>query len=162
MGHSLVLLLRVVHIVGAAFWLGGIMVLGLFLLPAARKVGTSGQEMLVEVMMRRKLAVYLPLAAVLTTLAGLALFWNNVSLSGGAWARSPMGKGMSFGAATAILAAIIGMGISSPAARKLVTSGASLSPEERARLAKRAGLGSQVALVLLLIAALAMSVARYL
>ena len=36
------------------------------------------------------------------------------------------------------------------------------TPEERARLAKRAGLGSQAALVLLLIAALAMSVARYL
>jgi uncharacterized membrane protein len=162
MGHSLVLLFRVVHILGAVFWLGGIIVLGLFLLPAARKVGPNGQEMLVEVMMRRKLGIYLPVAAVLTTLAGLALFWNNMKLSGGAWAHSAMGRGMSFGAASAILGAIIGMGVASPAARKMVTSGASLAPEERARLAKRAGLGSQVALVLLLIAALAMSVARYL
>ncbi|MDB4883661.1 MAG: hypothetical protein JWL95_2427 [Gemmatimonadetes bacterium] len=168
MDTLLLMLLRVVHIGAGLFWVGAMIILALFILPAARSAGPTGQQVMVDIMMTRRLAVYLPISAVLSTLAGLTLFWRNDSLSGGAWARSPMGTGMSVGAAAAILAAIIGMGVSSPAARKLVRAGtpgaggATLTPEQRASLQRRVTLGSTSAMVLLIIATLAMSVARYL
>jgi uncharacterized membrane protein len=163
---SLLMLLRVIHIGAGIFWVGGVVVVGVFVMPAARATGASGQQMLMDIMLKRKLATYLPIAAMLTTLAGLTLFWRNESLSGGVWAQSSMGKGMSFGAAAAILAAIAGMAIAAPSAKKLARSGAPgtepLTPQQLESLQRRAALGSQAAMVLLIVATLAMAVSRYL
>ena len=162
MNDAMLLVLRTVHILGGLFWVGGAFVVGLFILPAARALGPAGMPVIQHIMLRRKLAVYLPVSAVLTVLAGAALYWNDMRLSGGAWRTSPMGQGMTFGAAVALLAVVAGMGIASPAAKKLAMGGASLSDEERTRLGKRAAIGSQASMVLLLIATVAMAVARYL
>jgi uncharacterized membrane protein len=163
---SLLMLLRVIHIGSGIFWVGGVVVVGVFVMPAARATGVSGQQMLMDIMLKRKLATYLPIAAVLTTLAGLTLFWRNESLSGGVWAQSSMGKGMSFGAAAAILAAILGMAVAAPSAKKLARSampGAeALTPQQVESLQRRAELGSQGAMILLIVATLAMAVSRYL
>lgn len=162
----LLMLLRVVHIGAGIFWVGGVIVAGLFIMPAARATGASGQQVLMDIMLKRKLATYLPLAAVLTTLAGITLFWRNQALTGGMWVQSGMGKGMSFGAAAAILASIFGMGISAPSAKKLALSalpGAEpLSPQQLASLQRRAALGSQASMILLIVATLAMAMSRYL
>jgi uncharacterized membrane protein len=158
-------LLRAIHIVGAVFWVGGVMMVALFVLPSARAVGPNGQQMLQEIMLRRKLSVYLIVAAIITTLAGLVLYGRNMSLTAGAWARSPMGIGMSVGAICAILAVIIGMSIAAPAAKKMAAAGAPGAPtmtdEERSRLQRRMGLAANSVLVLLLVAALLMATARY-
>ena len=163
---SLVVLLRVIHIGAGIFWVGGVIVAGMFIMPAARAGGASGQQVLMDIMLKRKLAVYLPIAAVLTTLAGLTLFWHNESISNGVWAQSSMGRGMSVGAAAAILAAIFGMGLSAPSAKKLARSAmpgaAPLSPQQIASLQRRAAIGSVAAMILLVVATLAMAVARYL
>ena len=166
MDHPVVLfLLRDIHIVGAVFWVGGVVVLTLFVLPAARSTAPSGQQMLMDIMLRRKLSVYLIVAAILTTLAGLLLYGRNMSLSGGAWGRSSMGIGMTIGAICSIIAVIIGMSISAPAAKKLAGAGAPgatpLSDEERNRLQRRGELASHIVLFLLAIAALTMATARY-
>jgi uncharacterized membrane protein len=162
----LVQLLRVIHIGAGLFWVGGVIIIGAFIFPAARAAGATGQQVLMDIMLKRKLATYLPIAAALTTLAGLTLFWRNESLSGGTWSRSPMGTGMSVGAAAAILAAIIGMGVASPAARKMaranIPGAEPLSPEKRGSLQRRAELGSQAAMALLIVSTVAMAVARYL
>ena len=166
MNDALLLTLRTVHILAGVFWVGGVFVAGLFILPAARAVGPAGMPVIQHIMMRRKLAVYLPISAVLTVLAGAALYWRDMSLSGGAWRRSPMGMGMTFGAAAAIVAVILGMGIAAPAAKKLSAAGAPgaapLSEEERTRLGKRAALGSTASMAFLLVATVAMAIARYL
>ncbi len=103
--------------------------------------------------------------AIATTLAGILLMLRNISLTGGAWARSPMGIGISIGATTAILALIVGMTVSAPAAKRLggpPQPGATpLSDEERSRLMRRTAIASQVVLILLAISALTMATARY-
>lgn len=162
MNETLLLILRTVHILAGIFWVGGAFIVGLFILPAVRAMGPAGMPVIQQIMLGRKLVVYLPVSAVLTVLAGAALYWNDMALSGGAWRTSPMGQGMTFGAAAAILAVVAGMGIASPASKKLATSGPTLSDGERARLGKRAAIGSQAAMVLLFIASVAMAVARYL
>jgi len=114
---------------------------------------------------KRKLPVYLMSLGILTTLAGVLLMMRNVSLTGGAWARSPMGIGISIGAAAAILALIVGMSISAPAAKRLggppKPGAAPLTEEQRAALMRRLGLGGRATFVLLCIAALFMATARY-
>ena len=166
MDHPVVLfLLRAIHIIAGVFWVGGVAVFTLFVVPSARSAGPPGLQMLMEIMVRRKLSAYLIVSAIVTTLAGLVLYGRNMSLSAGAWARSPMGIGMSIGAACAIIAVIIGMTVNAPAARKMAAAGApggpAMSPEERARLQHRSGVGTVVVLFLLAIAVLTMATARY-
>jgi len=157
-------LLRAIHIVGGVLWVGGVVVVALFLLPATQALGPAAQPVMQFIMGRRKLPVYLMMLGILTTLAGLLLMMRNVSLTDGAWARSPMGIGISIGAASAILALIIGMTVSAPAAKRLGPprpGAAPLTDEERAALTKRLALGGRMTFVLLSISALFMATARY-
>ena len=166
MDNAVVLfLLRAIHVVGGVLWVGGVVVVTFYLLPATLAVGPAAQPMMQFIMGRRKLSVYLMLVAILTTLAGVLLMVRNISLTDGAWARSPMGIGISAGAAAAILALIVGMAVNAPAAKRM--SGPPkpgvppLTDEERAGLMRRIAFGSRVTMILLSIAALLMATARY-
>ena len=165
MDNSIVLfLLRAIHVVGGVLWVGGVVVVAFFLLPATQSLGPAAQPVMQFIMGRRKLPVYFMVLGILTTLAGLVLMWRNISLTDGLWARSPMGMGISAGAAAAILALIVGMAISAPTAKKLgpPTPGAApLTDEQRGALMKRLALGGRITLVLLSISALFMATARY-
>jgi len=165
MDNSIVLfLLRAIHVVGGVLWVGGVVVVAFFLLPATQALGPAAQPVMQFIMGRRKLPVYLMVLGILTTLAGLLLMMRNVSLTDGAWARSPMGIGISIGAAAAILALIVGMTVSAPAAKRLGPPKAGAPPltdEQRAALMKRLALGGRVTFILLSISALFMATARY-
>jgi uncharacterized membrane protein len=166
MDNAVVLfLLRAIHVVGGVLWVGGVVVVSLFLTPAVQTLGPAAQPVLAFIMGKRKLPVYLMMLGILTTLAGVLLMMRNVKLTAGAWARSPMGIGISVGAAAAILALIIGMTVSAPTARRVggpPKPGATpLTDEERARLMRRLSLAGSATLTLLLIAALFMATARY-
>lgn len=166
MDHPAVLfLLRTIHVVGGVLWVGGLVIVSFFLVPASRTLGPAAQPMLQDIMGRRKLPMYLMSVAIATTLAGILLMVRNVSLTDGAWARSPMGIGISIGAATAIVALLIGMTVTAPAAKRLggppKPGGTPLSDEERARLMRRTAIGSRVVLLLLAVSALTMATARY-
>ena len=166
MDNAIVLfLLRAIHVVGGILWVGGVVVVGLFLTPAVQTLGPAAQPVMQFIMGKRKLPVYLMSLGILTTLAGVLLMMRNVKLTGGAWARSPMGVGISIGAAAAILALIVGMSISAPAAKRLggppKPGAAPLTEEQRAALMRRLGLGGRATFVLLCIAALFMATARY-
>lgn len=162
---AVLFLLRVIHIVGGIMWVGGLMLITFYFLPASRSLGPMSQPMMQELMGRRKLPVYLMTLAIATTLAGILLMIRNISLTDGAWARSPMGIGISVGATAAILAVIIGMTVSAPAAKRLggppKPGEAPMTDEERARLMRRAAVASRVVLVLLSISAITMATARY-
>jgi uncharacterized membrane protein len=165
MDNAIVLfLLRAIHIVGGILWVGGVVVISLFLTPAVQVLGPAAQPVMQFIMGKRKLPVYLMSLGILTTLAGILLMMRNVSLTGGAWARSPMGIGISIGASAAILALIVGMTVSAPAAKRLgppKPGAAPLSDQERAALMRRLSLGGKATLILLCIAALFMATARY-
>ena len=162
---AVLFLLRTIHVVGGILWVGGLVLLTFYFLPASRSLGPAAQPIMQELMGRRKLPVYLMSVAIATTLAGILLMIRNMSLTGGAWARSPMGIGISIGATAAIIAVIIGMTVSSPAAKRLggpPTPGAPpMSDEERGRLMRRTAVASRVVLTLLAISAVTMATARY-
>jgi uncharacterized membrane protein len=165
MDNSVVLfLLRAIHIVGGVLWVGGVVIVAFFLLPATQTLGPAAQPVMQFIMGKRKLPVYLMALGIVTTLAGLLLMMRNVSLTDGAWARSPMGIGISIGAAAAILALIVGMTVSAPAAKRLGPprpGAAPLTDEQRAALTRRLALGGRTTFVLLSISTLFMATARY-
>lgn len=165
MDNAVVLfLLRAIHVVGGVMWVGGVVLVTLFLLPATQSLGPAAQPVMQFIMGRRKLPVYFMLLGILTTLAGVLLMMRNISLSNGLWSRSPMGIGISVGAAAAILALLVGMLVSAPAAKRLGPprpGAAPLTDEQRDALLKRLGLASRTTFVLLCIAALFMATARY-
>lgn len=166
MDNAVVLfLLRAIHVVGGVLWVGGVVIVAFFLLPATRDVGPAAQPMMQHIMGRRKLPVYLMTVGILTTVAGLLLMWRSISLSGGTWARSPMGIGISIGATAALIALVVGMTVSAPAARRLSAppsaGGAPLSDAERGALMRRVSIGSRATLAFLAVAALFMATARY-
>lgn len=165
MDNAIVLfLLRAIHIVGGVLWVGGVVFVTLFLLPATQALGPAAQPMMQFIMGRRKLSIYLMVLGLITTLAGALLMARNVSGSNGVWARSAMGIGMSIGAASAILALIVGLTVNMPAAKRLgppKPGAAPITDEQRAALMGRIALGSRIVFVLLVIAALLMATARY-
>jgi uncharacterized membrane protein len=165
MDNAIVLfLLRAIHVVGGVLWVGGVVLVTLFLMPATQALGPAAQPVMQFIMGKRKLPVYFMGLGIVTTLAGLLLMMRDISLTNGLWARTPMGIGISIGAAAAILALLVGMAVSAPAARRLGPSKpgtAPISDEERAALMKRLSVSSRMTFVFLCIAALFMATARY-
>ena len=158
-------LLRAIHIFVGVFWIGSVLLVTFYLLPASRATGPAGGQFLQELMLRRKLPVHLIWSGFITILAGVGLYMRNMSLSHGAWARSPMGIGISIGAVASILGLMIGMTVNGPTAKRMAMAnlpgGTPLSDAERAALARRLQIGSTVTTLLLVIAVVTMATARY-
>jgi uncharacterized membrane protein len=170
--HSVVILLRVIHVVGGVFWAGTLLFVALFLEPSVREAGPDGAKVM-QGLTRRNFMVVMPVVAVLTMLAGFGLLEE---ASGGFhpdWMGSPIGITFSLGAAIAIVAFVIGVTVVRPATVKLGTLAPQLmqTPEGPARealqaqvqrLRNRMRIGGRVVAGLLAITAIAMAVARYL
>jgi len=158
-------LLRAIHIFAGVFWIGSVLLVTFYLLPAARNTGAAGGQVLQELMLKRKLPAHLIWAGFVTILAGIGLFMRNMSLSHGAWARSPMGIGISIGALAGILGLMVGMTVNGPTAKRLALAGQPggnpLSDSERAALARRLRIGTLATTALLVIAVITMATARY-
>jgi uncharacterized membrane protein len=163
------ILLRIVHIGSAILWAGGSVFIERFVQPTANALGPAGEQFMTG-MVRRRMAVYFPIVAGLTVLAGSVLYWHDASgdvigyLTGG-------GPGTVFGiggiaAWIGFIVGAIGIG---PNANKLARAGAEMARtgptpdlEAEANTARaaihRAG---QIGLVMLAIAIVTMASARY-
>ncbi|HEY9015009.1 MAG TPA: hypothetical protein VIM84_08095 [Gemmatimonadales bacterium] len=170
-GTALTIVLRLVHILAGIFWVGSIFLLVGFLAPAVRASGPEAGRFMQHLMLRRRLSASLGIAMGLTVLSGIAMYARLASATHGAWAGSRPGIVFGFGGLAAILGGIVGGMISGPTARKMVALGqeaaqrGGLSADqqvEMARLQSRSAFASVLTAALLLVAATAMAVARYL
>jgi uncharacterized membrane protein len=170
MSTTSVQLLRVLHVLGGAVWLGTVLFLVVYLLPTLKAIGpTSGQVM--AQMVDRKFPIYMMVIPIITVLSGLGLYWVDSAGFSGQWSRSGPGMTFSFGATCAIIVVILGMSVNAPAGKKLGDLGAVVrarggppTPEEQgemARLQNKLTRATQAAAVLLILAGGAMAVARY-
>ncbi|MEO7457167.1 MAG: hypothetical protein ABIY52_12965 [Gemmatimonadaceae bacterium] len=168
--NSVLMLLRLIHIVVGMFWVGGAVFIAWFLVPAIRGAGPAGGAVIGQ-LQERKMSMYIMFFAIFTILSGLGLYWNDSAGFGSAWRNSGPGRTFGLGAAFAIVTMILGMTVNSPTAKKLGELGASMkaaggppNAEQQAemlRLQMRLGKAGFAAAVLLTCAAAAMSVARY-
>ena len=102
--NIVMIVLRLIHIIAGVFWVGTAFLIAWFLMPAQRATGMAGMTFVEELMLRKKLRVYLILTMVLTILSGLAMYGRYMMLSHGQWGSSTMAKVLGFGALCGIVA----------------------------------------------------------
>lgn len=163
--------LRLIHILAGVFWAGTVFFFASFLLPSMRDAGPAAGAISKQLIVVRKYPRAIMAIAILTTLSGFGLYGLDISMSGGAFARSRAGMVFGLGGVAAVLAIIIGMIIMTPTAKKLAELGAQIqaggkppTPEqtaEQGRLQKKMGMGTQIGAFLLFICVVCMAIGRY-
>jgi uncharacterized membrane protein len=164
-------LLRVMHIVLGVCWVGAVVFIAAFLVPSVRATGPGGAAIMRELVQERRMSLWLLVAAVLTVLSGIGLYWVDSAGFQSAWLGSGPGRAFGLGGVLAVAGAAVGMGISAPTGRRLAQVAAPIqaerrppTPEEAAQIAAlqhRINRATNVTAGLLLLAAVAMAVARY-
>ena len=170
MPQSLLVAFRFLHIVAGAVWVGAVVLVAFFLMPAVIASGPAGGQVMKQFGDRKYPQAMMALMAI-TVLSGLGLMWEMSMRSSGSWFSSPMGRTISLGAALAIVAAVFGMVVARPTAMRIQQLGGEIqarggpptaeqSAQMKALQAKMLR-GSQIVAVLLLLAVAAMATARY-
>lgn len=164
------LVLRVVHVVGAIIWVGSGVLMGIFLAPALASLGpTAGQVM--GALQKRKMMTVLPIVAILTILSGIRLMQITSSGFSADYFATTSGKVFAASGLAGILAFLVGIVFNRPIAMKMGQLNQAMSSDpvskeaiaaEVKRLQQRAATYGVVVLALLLLAAVGMAVARYL
>lgn len=165
------MVLRLIHVLGGAFWLGAAVTLFLFLQPTARATSPEGQRFMLHLLRDRHFSEVVLVAAVLTGLAGAILFWRDTNGLELELMTRPEGLGFTVGALAGGITLLVFLFVGYPAGRRLIAISTRLEAERRPpsedeqralaaaqRTLNRTG---SVVLVLLIIAAAAMATARY-
>jgi uncharacterized membrane protein len=164
-------LLRLLHVVVGAFWVGTVLFVALFLMPGLRAVGPGAAPLMTHLVQARRLPIVLLTSAWITLLSGAALAWHDAGPLGFRWFSVGPGRVFGIGAVLAFVATMVGMLVNAPTARRIgmisgraQAAGRPPSAEEQqelGRLQARMTKASNVAAVLLVLALMAMAVARY-
>ena len=164
------LVFRLLHIVSAILWVGGALLVFLYLEPAATKLGPAASAFMDELIGNRKLPMYFAVASTLAVIAGAVLYVRGaggLALWGGT-----TGTVLTVGAVTALIAWIGGNAFIPRGFMELGKLGAEAaaaggppSAELQARIhavQERLRMIGVIDTVLLLIALVAMESAKYL
>ena len=163
-------LLRTIHIVTGVIWVGGVFFMAVFLLPSARAIGPAAGPMMSQLTLVRQFPKWLLIAGSFTLVAGFWLYGIASSGAPGYMASGPA-KVYGVGALFALAAWFMGMTMNAPLAKRLgalgariAASGAPPTASEKAEMSAmqwRLGGLSMIAATLLILATVAMAVARY-
>jgi hypothetical protein len=163
------IVLRLIHILGAILWLGSGLFTTFFLQPAMIKAGPAAAGPIVANLQQRRVFTILPIVALLTILSGIRLMMI-VSAGNPQWFGSPMGRTFSISGALGILSFLTTIIIARPATVRMGTLSQSPVPDGASKearaaeiraLQKRAAWATHTAVGLLILAAAGMAVARY-
>jgi len=163
----LIWLLRIIHIVGGIFWVGGTLIMTFFIGPTLGAIGESGQTFIGHLMNNLKFSNRMSAAAGSTILAGFILYWIDSQGFTSAWMSSGAGRGFGIGAAFALIGFVFGI-MSGRSARAMAQLGAQMqgkpSPGQLTKMQetrKRQATFSTIAAVTLVLATIFMAIARY-
>jgi uncharacterized membrane protein len=163
--------LRLIHVLGGALWLGAAVTMFLFLQPTAQATAPESQRFMLHLLRNRRFSEAVLAAALLTGVAGAILFWRDTSGLQLALITQPQGLGFTVGGLAGGIALLLFLFVGYPAGRRMIAIGGKLEVERRPPnedeqriLAAAQSVLSRVGatvLVLLVIAAAAMATARY-
>lgn len=164
MNIYLVWLLRIIHIVAGVFWVGGTLIMTLFVGPTVAATGEAGQKFVGHLMNSLKFSNRMAIASGLTILAGFILYFRG----GSAFFESRFGIGLGIGAVFALIGFFAGMMIGRTI-KAMAELGAQMqgkpSPDQILRmktLQKRQATVSLISTVSVVLATAFMAIARYL
>jgi hypothetical protein len=159
--------LRVIHIVAGAFWVGSALMIALVLLPGVSKAGPGSERVLPMAQISQAMG----LSSMLTTLAGLLLYVliSRLALS---WITSSLGLILTLGALAGLAAWLLGLLSTGPTAKKLAALGGQVQAAggppsaeqavELGRLRAKLSTSSAWSTILATAALVLMAAARYL
>lgn len=171
--EPIMLVLRFLHIVSGALWVGSAFLFVGFIGPSAAEVGPSAGPLMSVAVRKRKVAKIITWLGMITVAAGWLMWIKDLNDHGGPgdWLGSSFGLGITIGALLATTTFFIGYyGVGKNVERlvdlgdEIAASGGTPRPEQQATMAK---IGADLErfgkldLVLLLLAITAMSTARY-
>ena len=165
------IVLRLMHVSLGVFWAGGVLLMNFIVGPAIAASGPEGMKVMAELNSRRYLDIMLT-AGALTILSGLDLMRRDSGGFSAAFFHSSGGIGYSTGMVFAICAWLLGLFALRPTINRMAGIGAQMAQaapdgkaalmaemlRTRGRLIAFGGVGA----LFLLIAVMAMAVARYL
>ena len=93
--NTLVVILRFVHIFAGVFWAGAAIMMGAFIAPTVRSIDKSGQAFAQHLLLKTPFNNTIMGSAILSVLAGAALYWIDSGGFTSAWLSS--GPGITFG-----------------------------------------------------------------
>lgn len=164
---SVLLIMRLLHIVSGVFWAGTLMFMALFLFPSIRDAGPEGGKVVAQ-LTRRRFTEIVPVIALVAILSGLWLYWHASSGFQSAYMGSAAGMTYGLGGTAAVISLVVGLTVVRPSMKRAAAIMASAGgrPDEAGMaqvqvLRSRAGMGGQVVALLLLVAVAAMAVGRY-
>jgi uncharacterized membrane protein len=112
------ILLRLIHVVAGALWIGAAVFYLFFLKPSVKSIGPAGPQFMQNLVKRRKYPVFMLSVSLLTVLAGGVLYFYTSKGFFLAWLQSGPGIGFTIGSLAALVAFLVGgMGISPTSAR---------------------------------------------
>jgi hypothetical protein len=163
--------LRLIHVLGGAFWLGAAVTLFVFLQPTARATAPEGQRFMLHLLRNRRFSEVVLGVALLTGAAGAILFWRDTNGLDLQLMLQPEHLGFTVGGVSGGIALLGFVFVGYPAGRRLIAIGSRLEAERRPpdedeqrilataqHLLNRTGV---TVLVFLVVAAAAMATARY-
>jgi uncharacterized membrane protein len=163
--------LRLIHVVGGAFWLGAATTLFLFLQPTALATAPEGQRFMLHVLRNRHFSEVVLVDALLTGAAGVILFWRNTNGFELELMTQPAFLGFTVGALAGAIALLLFVVVGYPAGRRITAIANRLEVERRppTESEQRSLAASQrvlnrlgpAVLLFLVVAAAAMATARY-
>ena len=172
MTPTILILLRIVHVLATLFWAGTVLLNALFVLPSVRAAGPAGGAVMRQLTQVRQLPLWLTAASWLALVSGLLLYWRASMGFMPAWMASPQGLAFGIGGLMTIGVMASGQLVNAPAARRLGALGAQVqqaggppAPDvaaEMGRLQARLLRATQWHAVLLGLVAALMAAARYL
>jgi uncharacterized membrane protein len=165
------IVLRLIHIFAGIFWVGSGFFMVFVLAPAARKMGQDGRAFMMGFGKHSRINMLMPMSSLLTTVAGLLLYYEVSDGFNADWMKSDGGIVLSIGVVAGLLAFGHGGAVTGPASGKLAKLGEEISaqggPPTEAQLSQIQALQAkfvlhgQISVLLLVIAVVGMSAARY-
>ena len=165
------IVLRLFHIFSGVLWVGGVALLAWFIIPAVEGTGPAGGGVMKFLLVKTKFGPYFPALAGLTVLSGIFMYWWDASRSNGAFYSSPMGITLGIGGLSGVIAMILGGAVVGRASagmarvfRAIDAQGGPPTAEQTTELMTlraKVQWAATIVLPLLLLAVIAMSIARY-
>lgn len=115
----IIIVLRLIHIFSAVFWVGTTILLFFFIVPTAKKSAPEGFHFLDKLMRQEKLSKWLPIAATLTVVSGLLAYIKDSKGFQIEWMTSASGIQFSIGAVSGIIAFLMGAFVIGPNTHRL-------------------------------------------
>jgi uncharacterized membrane protein len=159
-------LLRIIHIVGGVFWVGGTLIMTFFIGPTIGATAEAGQRFVGHLMNNLKFSNRMSAAAGSTVAAGFILYWIDSHGFTSQWMHSGAGRGFGIGAGFALIGFVFGI-LVGQTTKAMARLGAQMQGKPSAEqlsqmqaIRKQQGTYSIIATVALILALVFMAIAR--